>query len=128
MAEPITTSATAGAASLTGGLIILLGPVLGPWAAVLLTAIIGSMWTLSRVDTSTRSIAAFYVLRVICTTLVLTGIVTALVSDYVKAYLPEEHMLPAVSFVLSAMGDKLQLLKDIALKRFQALFSGGTAQ
>lgn len=129
MAEPIATAgATAAAASLTGSLIILAGPVLGPWLAVLLTAIIGSMWTLSRVDTATRLMAALLSIRIVLTALVLTGIVAALVADYTKPYLPQEHLLPAVSFAISALGDKLQQFKDSAVARLQGVVRGGASQ
>lgn len=127
MAEPISTSATAGAASLTGSLIVLMGPVLGSWAAVLLAAIIGSMWTLSRVDTSSRTIASLLTIRIIFTALILTGIVAALVADYIKPHLPEEHLLPAVAFAISAMGDKLQQIKDAISEKIKTTINRGSS-
>lgn len=133
MTEPTTAAEAAATAvgttvSLTGSLVILLGPILGPWLAVFLAAGIGSLWTLGRVDTSSRVVAGFLLLRVILTALVLTGIVAALVADYVEPYLPDEHLLPAVAFGIAALGDKISAFRNDAIARIRAAIRGGAPQ
>lgn len=125
MPEPTSTTAAGfAAASLTGSLVVLLGPLLGPWIAVLLAAIIGSLWTIGRADTPSRWIACMLALRTVLTAVVLTGVVAAVVSDHVRLVLPDEHLLPAVSFGIALMGDRMDLLKDAAISRLR----GGGSQ
>jgi hypothetical protein len=131
MAEPASTALAAGA-SVTGALVIVLGPVIGPWVAVLLTSLIGSLWTIGRVETASRLLAAALLSRIILTSLVLTGLVSfgleSVASKYAGISLPADYVLPGVAFAISALGDKINVLRELATKRLSALIGGGTAQ
>lgn len=123
MAEPTSTAAGA-AASFTGGLVVLLGPVLGPWAAVLLAAFIGALWTLGRVDTPSRFTAALLLGRIVLTALVLTGGLAAVLAHMWAWSL--DHVLPGVAFTIGALGDKFHTLRDAVARRFRALIGGAS--
>lgn len=121
MAEP--TSTTLGVtASLTGGLVVLLGPVLGPWVTVLLAAFSGALWTMGRVNTPSRLTAAMLLARVMLTALVLTGGVAAVLANFMEWSL--DHVLPGVAFAIGALGDKFHGLRDAAASRLRALIGG----
>lgn len=121
MAEP--TSAGAGAAvSITGSMVVLLGPVLGPWVTVLLTAFIGSLWTLGRVETDSRKQAVFLLARIILTALVLTGGIAAIVVKYMAFAM--DHVLPMTAFILAAIGDKFETLREAVVNRLRSMING----
>ena len=121
MPEP--TSTTLGAtASLTGGLIVLLGPVLGPWVTVLLAAFSGALWTMGRAETESRLTAAWLLGRVMLTAMVLTGGIAAVLAQFMVWSL--DHVLPAVAFLIGAMGDKIGSLREAAAQRLRALIGG----
>lgn len=123
MAEP-TSTAVGAAASLTGGLVVLLGPVLGPWVAVLLAAFIGALWTLGRTDTPSRITAALLLGRIVLTAMVLTGGLAAVLAGLWSWSL--DHILPGVAFTIGALGDKFHHLRDAAARRFRALIGGAS--
>ena len=121
MPEP--TSATLGVtASFTGGLIVLLGPVLGPWMTVLLAAFSGALWTMGRADTQNRLTAALLLSRVMLTALVLTGGIAAVLAQFMAWSL--DHVLPAVAFGIGALGDKIGSLREAAAKRLRTIIGG----
>lgn len=121
MAEP---TSTAAGVTLTGGLVVLLGPVLGPWVTVLLAAFIGALWTLGRVDTPSRIKAALLLSRIVLTALVLTGGVAAVLAQFMAWSL--DHVLPGVAFTLGALGDKFHGLREAAANRIRALIGGAS--
>lgn len=121
MPEP--TSTTLGAtASLTGGLVVLLGPVFGPWVTVLLAAFSGALWTMGRAETESRRTAAWLLGREMLTAMVLTGGIAAVLAQFMVWSL--DHVLPAVAFVIGAMGDKIGSLREAAAQRLRALIGG----
>lgn len=124
MAEPTSTGAGV-AVSITGSMVVLLGPVLGPWVTVMLTAFIGSLWTLGRMDTASRLQAIGLLVRINLTALVLTGGVAAFVVKYFAFAI--DHALPVVAFVLGAIGDKFESLREATAKRLRTLISGASS-
>lgn len=123
MAEP--TSTVAGVkASVTGGLVVMLGPVLGPWVTVVLAAFIGSLWTIGRVETPSRLTAALLLGRVVLTALVLTGAIAASLAHALSWSF--DHLLPAVAFSIGALGDKIHSLRDAAARRLRGLIGGAS--
>lgn len=120
MAEPTSTGV---AASITGAMVLLMGPVLGPWVSVLLAAFIGALWTLGRVDTPSRLTAAMLLARIVLTALVLTGGIAAVIVSYFA--FAADQVLTLTAFVLGAVGDKFESLRDAAAKRLRAIISGG---
>lgn len=123
MAEPTTsTAAVHGGASLLGALVIAFGPVLGPWIAVVFAAIVGSLWTVGKVETETRLQAVLVWARTVMTACVLTGGCAVLMGSYTDA--PMEYMLPFTAFVLGMLGDKFESLKDEVASRARSWIGG----
>lgn len=101
---------------------MLLGPVLGPWAAVVITATIGALWSVGRVETETRLEAVRFLIQIVLTAVVLTGGIAALLAQKLAWAL--DHALPAVAFTIGALGDKFNTLKDAVVKRLRSFISG----
>ncbi len=93
MSEPQATIVQGGA-SVVGGLIVLAGPELGPWLAVLAASFVGSLWTLGASDTDDKGRALFLLARINLTACALTGCVAVPVVTY--NLLPYEYALPMV--------------------------------
>jgi hypothetical protein len=121
MQEPTTTSAAI-AASVTGGMIALFGPVIGVWLSVLFAAVVGAMWTVGRVETASRGVALFLLFRTVFTAVVLTGAVAVAVSE--QFGWAQEHVLPAVAFLLGALGDKFDSLRTALASRLKSIVGG----
>lgn len=119
MTEP---SSVGAVASVTGGMVVLLGPVLGPWAAVVITATIGALWSVGRVETETRLEAVRFLIQIVLTAVVLTGGIAAVLAQKLAWAL--DHALPAVAFTIGALGDKFNTLKDAVVKRLRSVISG----
>lgn len=122
MSEPHT-SVVQGGASLVGGLIVLAGPQLGPWLAVLAASFVGSLWTLGAADTQDKTRAVLLLVRVNLTALVLTGCASVPVVSY--NLLPYEYALPAMAFALGAIGAHYKGLIDWAIGQAKAKVGGG---
>lgn len=121
MTEP-TSSAVGAAASFSGGLIVLMGPILGPWVTVLLASFSGALWAMGRAETESRAMAAWLLMRVMLTALVLTGGIAAMLSQFMSWSL--DHALPAVAFGIGAMGDKMGVLREAISQRLRTLIGG----
>lgn len=123
MTEPTTsTAAIHGSASLLGALVIAFGPILGPWVAVVFAAVVGSLWTVGKVETETRQQAVLVWARTVLTACVLTGGCAVLMGAYTTA--PMEYLLPLTAFVLGMMGDKFESLKDGVVSRAKSWLGG----
>lgn len=121
MHEPATT--TGGVlASFTGGMIVIFGPIFGVWAAVGLGSLVGALWSLGRVETLTKRMAFFLLLRIIATALISTGAIAFLLDA--KFGVNQEHALPLVSFVIGALGDKLDLFRVAVADRLKTIIAG----
>jgi len=100
MAEP---TSTAGGITLTIFLTTLLGPFFGPYAVIVMCALIGAMWPLSVMPTTTRASGAFFLARIVSTAVVLT--------TSAAWYLEKEYGFPAVqgmavvAFFIGALGN-----------------------
>lgn len=123
MAELATTTTSAAALSVTGGFVFWLGPHLGPWVAVLLASIIGSLWTVGNVQTQSRTIAWFVLIRLVMTSMLLTGAFCFALSDYISKYIPDEFQAIVVAFMFSMFGDRLKEFKDVAFERLKGMIS-----
>ena len=111
-----------GGASLLGALIIYFGPELGPWAAVLIASVIGSLWTVGKVETETRLLACLVWLRTILTACVLTGGLAVILGAYANASL--DYMLPMTAFALGAFGDKFESMRIAVSTRIHSWIGG----
>lgn len=99
MPEPTATTGL----SITAFAIALLGPLAGPYCAILFAALAGSLWPLSSSDGLTRSSGAWLMLRCVMTSIVLTATVSAVLSE--KYGIQPTELLSPVSFLISAMGN-----------------------
>jgi hypothetical protein len=111
-----------GGASLIGALVVYFGPQLGPWIAVFVAAVVGSLWTVGKVETSTRLSAGLVWIRTILTACILTGGIAVLMGSYVHASL--DYTLPITAFLLGAIGDKFESLRIAAVARIQSWIGG----
>ncbi|MFN4328291.1 MAG: hypothetical protein ACK4FF_05390 [Limnobacter sp.] len=121
MQEPATTSAAV-TASITGGMIVIFGPVFGVWITILFSAIVGAMWTLGRVETPSRTVAFLLLFRIVSTAVLLTGGIAMVISE--QFGWAQEHVLPAVAFLLGTLGDKFDILRNAAANRIKTLIGG----
>lgn len=122
MSEPQAT-VVQGGASLVGGLIVLAGPQIGPWLAVLAASFVGSLWTLGASDTDDKGRAFLLLLRINLTSLALTGCVAVPVVTY--NLLPYEYALPAVAFCLGAIGAHYKSLIEWSIGLAKSKAGGG---
>lgn len=101
MAEP--TSTAAGGVSLIIILTSVLGPLLGPYAVIVMASLLGAMWPLSVMPDTTRISGAFFLARVISTAVVLT----ASAAWYLEAKFgfPAVHGMAVVAFFIGALGN-----------------------
>lgn len=122
MSGPTSTTALHAGASMTGGLVVWLGPEVGPWVSVFVAAFVGAMWTVGAVETVTRLHAGLIMLRIILTACILTGALAYFLANYTS--IPLDHVLPLTAFGLGALGDKFGTLKDAVVMRLRALIGG----
>lgn len=101
---------------------VALGPIIGPWVAVALCALVGGLWTVGRVETESRLMAAGLLFRVVLTSCVLTGAVAALLSSFLP--LSPDHALPLVAFCIACVGDKFNVIRERIYEWFLARMGG----
>lgn len=100
MAEP---TSTAAGVTLTVFLTALLGPFFGPYAVIVMCALLGAMWPLSVMPNTTRVSGAFFLLRIVSAAVVLT---TSAAWYLEKTYeLPAVHGMAVVAFFIGALGN-----------------------
>ena len=100
MAEP---TSTAAGVTLTVFLTALLGPFFGPYAVIVMCALLGAMWPLSVMPSTTRVSGAFFLLRIVSTAVVLT---TSAAWYLEKTYeFPAVHGMAVVAFFIGALGN-----------------------
>ena len=100
MAEP---TSTAAGVTLTVFLTALLGPFFGPYAVIVMCALLGAMWPLSVMPSTTRVSGAFFLLRIVSTAVVLT---TSAAWYLETSYsFPAVHGMAVVAFFIGALGN-----------------------
>jgi hypothetical protein len=109
--------------SLTALGIALFGPLFGEYAVILLAALAGGLLPLSSRPTESRLRGALFLLRVVLTSFIFTGLVVALVEQHTG--LSVRLTLAPVAFVLAAIGDRWRELIDAVAERIKALISRG---
>lgn len=100
MPEPTT---TAGGITLTVFLTALLGPFFGPYAVIVMCALLGAMWPLSVMPNTTRMSGAFFLLRIVSTAVVLTTSAAWYLET--KHGFPAVHGMAVVAFLIGALGN-----------------------
>lgn len=121
MAEPQTSAAAL--------VVALLSPLTGPFAVIVLAALAGATWPLAAADTATRRQGAFLLIRLVLTSVALTGFIAFLVEQQLG--FPANKVLAPVAFVIAWIGDAwrdpaalIGKAVDLA-KRVKCVFVGG---
>lgn len=118
MAEPAgTTSAGIVAVS-----IALLGPAAGEYAVIVLSALAGSLWALSRSGSAARIDGAVMVLRLVLTAVVLTGGAAYWINSMHEV--PMHQLLAPVAFFIGAFGDRWPAALDALWRRLIGRING----
>lgn len=98
MTEPATTTT-----NLTLLSIGLLGPLAGPYALIVISAVAGAMWPLSSATTQTRMDGMWLLLRCASTAIALTGLLAVLAERWWGV--ATHDTLAPVAFVIGALGN-----------------------
>lgn len=122
MPEPTSTTSVA----IVTFAVALLGPMAGEYAVIVLSALAGSLWALSKLETATRVAGAALVLRLVLTAVALTGFVAwFLETEY---QWPAHHLLAPVAFVIGALGDRWPRIFDAVFQRVRRRIAGEPAK
>lgn len=100
MAEP---TLTGGGISLTVISIALLGPLAGPYALIIFSALAGALWPLSAIPTPTRADGAWLLLRCTVTAVLLTVFIAQGLDKFWA--IPASEALAPVALIIGAMGN-----------------------
>lgn len=121
MAEPQTSVAAVAVA--------LLSPLAGPFAVVVFAALAGATWPLAATNTTTRWQGAFLLIRLVLTSVALTGFIAFLVERQLGY--PANKVLAPVAFLIAWFGDAwrdpgaLVARATSLVKQIKGVFSGG---
>jgi hypothetical protein len=119
MAEP-TVPASVGIVTLA---VALLGPMAGPYAVIVLSALAGALWALAAAPTESRRAGAWLVLRLVLTAVVLAGgVAWGLESQYGW---PAHQLLAPVAFATGMGGDRWRALVDVLVATVGRRIGGG---
>lgn len=100
MSEPTSTAGV----GITALLVALFGPLAGEYAAIVFAALAGGLWPLSgSKDTMTGAQGAMFLLRIVLTASVLTGIISWYVAS--KYGIESRSTLAPVAFGIGMIGD-----------------------
>jgi hypothetical protein len=120
MSEPTSTTAATGLVALA---VALVGPMAGEYAVIVLSALAGSLWALSRSTTATRAAGALLVLRLVLTAVVLAGGASWWLSTQYS--IPAHQLLAPVAFGVGAIGNGWGSLINAALGMLRRRMDGG---
>lgn len=120
MAEPAGTTAT----GIVAVSIALLGPAAGEYAVIVLSALAGSLWALSKAGSTGRIDGAALVLRLVLTAVVLTGGAAYWFNSMYEV--PVHQLLAPVAFAIGAFGDRWPSALDALWKRLMDRINGPT--
>lgn len=95
MAEPQT--------SVAAVVVALLSPLTGPFSVIVFAALAGAAWPLAAAETATRMQGAFLLIRLVLTSVTLTGFVAFLVEQ--QFGYPANKLLAPVAFLIAWFGD-----------------------
>jgi hypothetical protein len=110
MTEPTSTTAATGLVAMA---VAVLGTHAGEHAVIVLSALAGSLWALSRATTPTRAAGAMLVLRLVLTAVVVTGPASWwLASRYA---VPAHYFLGPVALAIGMIGDGWSSIITVAL-------------
>lgn len=96
-------------------IVTLLGPLAGEYATIIFSALIGSLWALSRLKTPTRLQGAVLVLKLTTTAVVLAGWMAWALDA--KWGWPAQRFLGPLAFFVAFFGDRWVQVMDALLDR-----------
>lgn len=102
MAEPTST----GGITLTALLIAFLGPLAGPYAAIVMAALIGALWPLAVMPSMTHREGASFLFRIVATAVMLSTVGAWVLETHYGV--PAVHGMAVVSFFIGALGNGWQ--------------------
>jgi hypothetical protein len=102
MAEPISTSTTS--VGLLGVFVFLFGPLAGEWALIIFAALAGSMWSVGRVATQTKSESAWLLVKLVLAAVIFTGGAATLLEA--KLGWPARQALAPAAYLIGFVGDR----------------------
>lgn len=122
MPEP--TSSTSASASVLVLSVGVLGPLLGPYAIIIVCSLAGALWALSRRNKQDRSRAALFVSLRVLTAVLLTGTAAFLIESKFE-YKAQDTIAP-IAFLLGYFGDRLFAPIEDLFNRTRTRIRGGT--
>lgn len=118
MTEPVSTTGV--------GLVVLatavLGPAAGEYAVIVLSALAGSLWALSKLQTASRAAGALLMLRLMLTAAALTGVAAWWIEETYQ--IPAHQMLAPIAFSIAALGDRWGPMLDAVGARLTRMIGG----
>ena len=97
---------SAGTIGITALFVALLGPFAGEYAVIVFAALAGAMWPLLRTkDTSSRRDGGWFLLKIVFTSVALTGGITYWIET--NYGFPARFGAPVVAFAIGALGNGL---------------------
>jgi hypothetical protein len=103
--------------------VALLGPLAGPYAVIVLSALAGALWALSAAPTANRADGAWLVLRLVLSATMLTGGVAWWLE---RTYdWPVHQVLAPVAFGIGMGGNRWRALSDRILAALDRRVGGG---
>lgn len=118
MPEPTSTSAGISLAAIS---VALLGPMAGPYALIVFSALAGALWPLSAAETMKNSAGAWLLLRCTLTAVVLTSALSLLLQK--QWQIPANEALAPVAFAIGALGNGWRPVFEAIGSMLQALLS-----
>jgi len=109
MSDPLSASGAAGA-SLVAIASAVVGSKFGPFATVMVAALIGTLVSLGEVETTSRTEAAKYVARYVSMAAILSGTLAYLIERYFE--IPAVELLALVAFLIGWVGNRWLALRE----------------
>lgn len=104
--------------------VAMLGPMAGPYAVIVLSALAGALWALGSAPTPSRLAGGLLLLRLVLTAVVLTGgSAWALETQYGW---PAQQLLAPLAFGVGMGGDRWRALAGVFAALVQKRLSGGS--
>lgn len=122
MAEPHSATAAVGSAFGVAAISAALGPIVGPWAMVLVGAFLGAVWAVADADTKTAWAGVPVFLRGFIAAVLFTGVLATVAAPHVGA--AAEFLLFPLAGLLAWQHRRVPELVDVVLQRVRGRRGG----
>lgn len=102
--------------------IAVLGPLAGPYAVIVLSALAGALWALAATATASRAEGGMFLVRLVLTAVVLTSS-CCWALEYQYGW-PAHQMLAPLAFLVGLGGERWRALGDVLLSSLQKRLGG----